>query len=124
MITNALLTALLIPLLAMAGRTFQYFHEKRRESRQREFDSYHRLIRKLVEPKPSHEMRLDRQIAVVFELRHYRRYRHLTRRMLQGLCETTWREASPRLLSEAALTLRYVTPRTLPKSERLEPTGG
>jgi hypothetical protein len=49
--------------------------EKKREQNLKEFEDYHNLIRELVQPENEKgEMYLDRQTAIIFELRHFKRY--------------------------------------------------
>jgi hypothetical protein len=101
-----LLTALI------AGITFfwnivQFLWTRARESRERQFATYHSLVKQLVEGD-SPNVSIDRQAAVVFELRHFPRYYGYTERMLNGL-KQTWREtAKPRLIDEIDLTLAFI----------------
>jgi hypothetical protein len=80
-----------------------------RESRDREFDKYHSLIQQLVSPDEKGTIFLDRQIAVLFELRHFPRYFECTQRILSGLRET-WggNQGSSMLIQEIDLTLAYI----------------
>lgn len=90
----------------------QFAFVRRREQRAHEFEAYHRLIRELVSPDGTNgSMWIDRQIAAIFELRHFPRYFEVTKRILVGLREkwsidpaSTW----ARLLHEVDLTLQYV----------------
>ncbi|MBV9762857.1 MAG: hypothetical protein JO340_20020 [Acidobacteriaceae bacterium] len=50
----------------------------------RQFEIYHRLIKELVEPNDKGTY-IDRQCAVVFELRRFKNYQQLTVRILEGL---------------------------------------
>lgn len=83
------------PLLALAGTlgtfvfgAFKYFHERREAHYWKEFEVFHKLVRELVEPSaPGQALYLDRQCAVVYELRKYKRYYPYTLRMLKGLRE-------------------------------------
>lgn len=85
----------------------QFVLTRKREAAWREFEIYHKLTKELVQPDPDTKMMwLDRQIAVVFELRHFPRYRELTVRTLRGLREqwvTT--KANERLIEELDMTL-------------------
>jgi hypothetical protein len=88
---------------------YQFFLVRRRESLDREFKTYHSLIEQLVSPGEKPGMFLDRQIAMVFELRHFKRYFECTHRILLGLRET-W-NAQPqnaRLIKEIDLSLTYI----------------
>jgi hypothetical protein len=90
----------------------QYFDQKRQELRDRRFVAYHDLIRRLVEPEEPHKkIYLDRQIAVVYELRNFPQYREVTLRILHGLISTTWSGISgdrQRLLDEINLTIAFL----------------
>lgn len=85
---------------------------RRAESARFRFETYHNLIKQLVDREtPEQTMKLDRQVAIIFELRHFRHYRPVTRRILLGLKEH-WasNEYGPadkraRLLREVDLTL-------------------
>lgn len=84
----------------------------RAEQRSREFEHYHRLIKELVSPDETGSTWIDRQVAVVFELRHFRRYFEVTARVLSGL-EASWSTATPsdamqRLIREINLTQEYM----------------
>ena len=100
--------------LTIAGVTLmwqivQFFLNKNTEAKSRQFEVYHRLIKELVEPGDKANY-IDRQCAVVFELRHFKRYRELTARILKGLRED-WKDDPtfrPRLKNEIDLTLRYL----------------
>lgn len=90
----------------------QEFIRSRTEGRERDFQAFHRLVRELVSPdKPGEVMHIDRQAAVVFELRHFPRYYDLTRRMLAGLRQAWSADPEgpfPRLINEIDLTLEYI----------------
>jgi hypothetical protein len=61
--------------IAFVFSVFQFLSVRKRESREREFDRYHLLVERLVSPGEKGGMFLDRQIAVVFEPRHFPRLR-------------------------------------------------
>lgn len=80
----------------------EYLKDKR-------FNNYHRLIKELVDgDTPDAALRLDRQIAIIFELRNYSSYYKVTKRILKGLKKNGWGEHSPRLEEEINLTLNYI----------------
>jgi hypothetical protein len=94
--------------IAFAFSVVQFVIVRSRESRDREFDKYHSLIKQLVAPDEKGSMYLDRQIAVLFELRHFPRYFECTQRILSGLKET-WKAPSwSRLIQEIDLTQAYI----------------
>ena len=58
----------------------------RGQVRQQRFLNYHKLVNWLVEGREEQEkIRLDSQIAVVYELRNYREYKEVSIRILKGL---------------------------------------
>ena len=85
----------------------KYLLERRNAQRWKEFDTYHRLIRELVEPDEYGGMKyLDRQTAVLFELRFYKRYFPHTLRMLASQ-QKKWSDY-PRLVTESDSTIKYI----------------
>ena len=103
----ALLTAL-IAAITFLWNLVQFLWTRARESRERQFETYHNLVKELVQgdsPDPNVSAYVDRQAAVVFELRHFPRYYGYTERMLTGLQEIWTKQ---RILDEADLTLKYI----------------
>jgi hypothetical protein len=102
--------------VAFVWSVAQYLMQRGRESRERQFKTYHRLVKELVSPDPATGSTwIDRQAAVVFELRHFPRYYEFTERMLRGLREQWSNDpGSPqrRLLKEIDLTLADIRKRT------------
>lgn len=77
----------------------------------KEFEVYHKLVKELVEP-PSEQgaMYVDRQAAIMFELRNFKRYYPYSLRMLNGLREK-WAAVPnqfPRLVEELDLTTKFL----------------
>lgn len=77
----------------------------------KEFEVYHKLVKELVEP-PSEQgaMYVDRQAAIMFELRNFKRYYPYSLRMLNGLREK-WAAVPnqfPRLVDELDLTIKFL----------------
>jgi hypothetical protein len=83
-----------VPLL-VAG--FVHLAQRKAELRFKKFELYHDLIRRLVEPdQPDGEMRVSRQMAVVFELRNFPEYAEVSARILRGNLEI-WMPEKPHL---------------------------
>jgi hypothetical protein len=78
---------------------YQYIEAKKREQNQKEFENYHGLIKELVQPDDKGVTYEDRQAAIIFELRHFKRYYSFSRRALVGLKEN-WGRTS-RTISKA-----------------------
>lgn len=90
----------------------QFILVRKRDEEHREFEIYHRLIKELVSPDPESKVAwVDRQTAVLFELRRFRRYHEHILRTLLGLREKWSNDPEfrfPRLLEELDLTVGYV----------------
>ena len=98
--------------VAFVWSVWQYVDQRRRESNNRQFEAYHKLVKELVSPDPGSEvMWIQRQAAVIFELRHFPRYYEFTERLLKGLREK-WRSDAefhwPMLLEEIDRTLEHI----------------
>ena len=112
--TSALaLSSVILAAIPILWGAFSYILIKKKEAEYLQFKTYHDLIRQLVEPeKPGSAIYLDRQIAIIFELREFKKYYPVTLRILQGLKETwTKSDASPRLRKELDLALEFLVKR-------------
>jgi hypothetical protein len=110
-----ILVSVLSVLLPLVVQVWLYIDQKKRELRDRRFETFHRLIRELVEGSPGSSPRLDHQIAIVFELRNFPEYAEVSQRILEGLIET-WsvngqKEKYERLFKEIRLTLEFLAKR-------------
>lgn len=98
-----------IPLLWLA---FQYIFQKRQEQKNLQFMTYHKLIQELVEGEdPKCPMRLDRQLAVVFELRRFMEYYEPSLRILRGLRDSWSGTNYERLIEEMDATIAWMESR-------------
>ena len=60
----------IIAMLAFVFAVYKYIDEKKRSLFWKEFEVFHKLIKDLVEPTSDKDtMYLDRQIAIIFELK-------------------------------------------------------
>ena len=60
--------------IAFAWSIVRFVLDRRKELQDKEFEAYHQLVKELVSPDPeSKVLWIDRQAAVVFELRHFPR---------------------------------------------------
>lgn len=93
---------------------YKYLRDRRDAHYWKEFEVFHKLIRELVEPSGADQvMYTDRQAAILFELRNFKRYYPYSLRMLYGL-RAKWGAVSdqyPRLLEELELTIAYLKPK-------------
>jgi hypothetical protein len=93
--------------IAFITSNIQQFIQRRVEAREKEFQSFHRLVKDLVTPDtPDGKIWEDRQAAIAFELRNFPRYYEFIQRMLLRL-RKIW-SAWPRLVEEIDLTLKYI----------------
>lgn len=101
--------------VAFAWSVFQFFSVRAREARARDFETFHRLIKELVEPPgEGASLYVDRQCAVLYELRFFPRYYPFTRRTLIGL-KAKWSLTDshfPRILEELDITLNLIDGRS------------
>ncbi len=77
----------------------------------KEFEVYHKLVKELVEPHVENApMYAERQSAIVFEMRNFKRYYPFSLRMLKGLDEkaASIQNISPNILNELKLTITYI----------------
>ena len=98
-------------LLWLWFQVYKYFEEKRIQEEDARFQNYHKLIKDLVEWDSNTQVMLDRQIAIVFELRSFFKYYPVTLRILAGLKESWKQTPNKRILHEIDLTEQYITDR-------------
>jgi hypothetical protein len=107
--TGLMLAAILIILSlgAMAFAAYQYIILRRSEVNQKRFENYHQLIDWLVSGRIQGNIKLDNQMACVYELRNFKTYKDVSMRILEGL-KVNWSKipVDPRLLNEIDLTLK------------------
>ena len=85
--------------IAFVWTVIQFLSVRSREAKTREFENFHRLIKDLVEPPtPDGSLYVDRQCAILFELRFFPRYFPVIKRTLLGL-KKKWT-----ILEEAIMT--------------------
>lgn len=79
---------------------YKYHVERWQTHYWKEFEVFHKLVKELVEPPSEGQgLYVDRQAAIIFELRKFKRYHPYTLRMLRGL-QAKWCASSqqfPRL---------------------------
>ena len=96
--------------VAFIWSTTQQISQRKADSREREFQAFHKLVRDLVSPhRPDAAQGMDAQAAIIFELRHFHRYYEFTQRMLVRL-KRQWGAdpKSPDLIGEIDLTLKHI----------------
>ena len=114
----AVLLTLLGVILGIAYQAWTFLDQRKRELRDKRFVIFHGLIRDLVEPTEGKtEIKLDRQVAIIFELRSFPEYGEVTGRILRAwrdhLSKLTGQEPQfARLITEIDLTMGYLTKQT------------
>lgn len=95
--------------IAFAWTIFQWLAVRAREARNREYQTFHELMKALVAGStPGTALPyVDQQAAALFELRNYPRYFPYLRRTLDGL-QASWASGHPRVLEELKLTKEYI----------------
>ena len=99
-----------VSILTFIWTVYQYMDKKKREQDLKEFENFHRLIKELVQPDEKDVMYVDRQTAIIFELRHFKRYYSFSYRTLLGLKEKWGKvpDQYPRLIEECDLTIEFL----------------
>ncbi|GEM_PF-1345374 len=124
--TNAGVLSLILALVLTLGPLLfaglRYIRLRSDELRFKKFEIYHNLIRQLVQSEsPSGIMYVDRQIAIVFELRNFPEYYELSIRLLFGL-KDSWADKAGfnhRLLEEMNNSMAFMNKRLKPR-KRIE----
>lgn len=81
---------LILSVLTVGWAAWRYLAQKHQELRLEKFKIYHQLIKELVEPdEPGQPKMLDRQVAIIFELRRIPEYFEASLGILKGL-RPTW----------------------------------
>jgi len=110
--SNAAALSILGAAIAFMWSTAQQIFQRRAEADERQFQAFHKIVEKVVSPERTEGLvYIDRQAAVVFELRHFPRYYDFTERLLKRLKEKWTAEPAPHssvLIAEIDLTLRHI----------------
>lgn len=110
--TNNGAIAVLITLAVSLYKFFQYLNIKLDELREKKFKHYHDdLIKKLVQAENKDEnIKLDRQIAIIYELRNFPEYFPVSKRILDGwIIKSDDKEMPERIKAEANLAVEYMS---------------
>ncbi len=97
--------------IAFIFSVIKFWWDKKSTQRWKEFEVYHALVKELVEPPyEGGSLFMDRQGAILYELRNFKRYHAYSLRMLTGLREKWSVTANrlPRLLDELDLTIEFL----------------
>jgi hypothetical protein len=98
--------------VAFIWSTTQQIAQRKADAAERQFQAFHKIVEKVVSPeKTDGVVYIDRQAAVVFELRHFPRYYDFTERMLGRLKKKWIADPAPHsdvLIEEIDLTLKHI----------------
>ncbi len=107
-IDNKEFIAILISFLGIVVPFWQYLNTKKKEQQQIEFANYHEKILPCLSNLYGNES-LDKQIAIIYELRNYHRYYSVSIRILNGLKDKWVSEnVEKRIIDEINLTLKHM----------------
>lgn len=86
---------------------YKFYIRRKTELYWKEFEIYHKLLKDLVQPEVENgSIYLDRQIAIIFELKNFKRYYPISEKILKEL-RKTW-ISNNRLIEEIDLTLEHI----------------
>lgn len=109
--TNNGAIAILITVAVSLYKFFQYLNIKLDELREKKFKHYHDdLIKKLVQSENKDEnIKLDRQIAIIYELKNFPEYFPVSKRILEGwIIKSDDKEMPERIKNEAKIAIKYM----------------
>ena len=93
--------------IAFLFSIYKYYINRKTELYWKEFEIYHKLLKDLVQPEVENgTMYQDRQVAIVFELKNFKRYYPISEKILKEL-RKTWKNNN-RLVEEIDLTLEHI----------------
>ena len=96
-----------------------YIQQKILESNLDEYEKYHRTISRIFRSSNG-EVKLDEQIAAVFELRHFPRYFDVSERILINLANDKRYQKFPRLAEEAKFALLFISEKSQSAENRFK----
>lgn len=104
------LATFLLSVVTFAFSAYRYVTTRRDAQLQVEFEIYHKLIAQLVgSERNTDTMKLDSQVAIVFELQRFKRYKPVTLRILQGLKDEWSEKTHPRLITEIDIAISKIS---------------
>jgi hypothetical protein len=97
----------ILSLATLSFSAYRFVEVRRAEQRQLNFENYHKLIGALVGGSDINAvLKVDSQIAIIFELRNFREYADVSIRILNGLIDEWSERGFPsRLIEEMRLTV-------------------
>jgi hypothetical protein len=102
----------LLTLIAGVYKFWQFVNIKKHEERQKRYETYHDLIKNLNQTDtPGENIKLYRQVAVIYELRNYPKYFDVSKRILQGWIDSAdkkQKEEFGKLYDEMKLSIGFM----------------
>lgn len=96
-------------IIAGAFKFWQFVDIGNKDERQRDFNNYHNLIKRLLVDEKSGNPFIDVQIASVYELRNFSRYYYVTKIILNRLKNRIEKEDSQKeLIDEIEKTIEFI----------------
>ena len=112
--SNEGVVTITIAIISIFWSAYSYISIKKAEEKQRRFETYHRLVKDLVErDDPKEPMKLDRQLAVIFEMQNFPEYFSPSIKIVEGLRDS-WQgiygpiEKNNRLISQMDESLWFM----------------
>ncbi|ESW44912.1 hypothetical protein D022_1572 [Vibrio parahaemolyticus 12310] len=106
------LATFLLSVVTFAFSAYRFVTTRRDAQLQIDFENYHRLIAQLVgSQRDTDTMKMDTQVAIVYELCRFKRYKPVTVRILQGL-KDEWSNndnKNERLINELDLAIKKLS---------------
>lgn len=97
---------------------YKFQAERKASHYWKEFEVYHTLVKELVECPSGGALYVDRQAAIMYELRNFKRYYPYSLRMLRGLRKKWVDVQFPRLIEEMDITIEFLEKRSKRWSDR------
>lgn len=93
--------------IAFLFSIYKYYINRKTQLYWKEFEIYHKLLKDLLQPEVENgTMYQDRQVAIIFELKNFKRYYPISEKILKEL-RKTW-ISNNRLVEEIDLTLEHI----------------
>jgi len=93
--------------IAFLFSIYKFYIRRKTQLYWKEFEIYHKLLKDLVQPEVENgSVYLDRQVAIIFELKNFKRYYPISEKILKEL-RKKW-ISNNRLIEEIDLTLEHI----------------
>jgi hypothetical protein len=107
--------SVIVPSIVLLWPIRQFYINKNTDEKYRQLENYHKLISKLLPPpnKKNDDMveqknSLEQQMAILFELREFKKYHSFTCRIIESSLKGPWKNEPEPFKEEAKLTILYI----------------